>query len=80
MYFDWKNSSGICLERLRKTKKNVKDYDRFSRPSLNADLQNTSIKQSFNNAKTIFANVILKLEYNYINILEPTGYVMHQQV
>jgi hypothetical protein len=52
-------SPGICLERLRKTKKNVRNDDRVSSPSLNADLPNTNTKQGFNNANTIFANLIL---------------------
>jgi len=59
VYLDWRNSPGNCLERLRKTKKNVRNDDRFSSPSVNTDLPNTSRNQGFNNWNTIFANVVI---------------------
>ena len=81
MYLDWRNSPGNCLEILRKTKKNVRNDCLFSSPSVNADLPNTSRRDGFNN-RTQYSQSLyqLKLEYNYINVLKPSGYVVNQQV
>jgi hypothetical protein len=49
VYLDWRNSPGICLEWLRKTKKNVRNDDRFSSPNVKADFPNTSRTGGFNN-------------------------------